>query len=222
MRYYDFSHNMLLRAPDEASNDNDAYMRVVHTATKSPHVDLYINDKLTVPDLRYREFTDYIKLPTGTYNIKVYPKNTKSTPLVDSNITLNPSTITTYAIYSQARKLSLHPVKESPLTSPTQGKSKIRIANLIENISPVDVYLSDGTLLYRNVSYKDITKYIELAPNTYIIDIKLADTDISMLYAPNMNLRGDNYYTLYLIGLINDYPEPQMLIPLDGITYLNP
>lgn len=220
MRYYDFSQNILLRTSPEKPNDNGAYVRIVHTATKAPDMDLYINDKLLVPDLRYREFTDYIKLPDGTYNIKVYSKNTKSKPLIDLDIHLKPHSIVTYAIYSNTRLLSLYLVEEATLSSPTKRKAKIRISNLIENISPVDIYLSDGTLLYKNVSFKDTTKYIELPPNNYIVDIKLADSTISMLYIPNMNLNADNYYTLYLIGLINDYPEPQMLIPLDGITYL--
>lgn len=220
MRYYDFSHNMLLRTPNKAA-DNGAYIRAVHVATKSFDVDLYINDKLTVPDLRYREFTDYIKLSPGTYNIKVYPKNTKSNLLLDTTITLNPKTITTLAVYSHLRKHFIYPIKEDSLPVPTKKKAKLRIANLIENIPPIDIYLSDGTLLYKNVAFKALTKYIELPPTTYIMDIKLADSDLSILFVPNMNLNGDNYYTLYLIGLINDYHDPQMLAPLDGITYLD-
>jgi len=51
--------------------------------------------------------------------------------------------------------------------------------------------------------------------------LKLANTDIDMLYVPNINLKSDKYYTLYLIGLVTNFPAPQMLIPLDGISYLN-
>lgn len=221
MRYYDFSHNMLLRTSTEISTNNDSYVRVLHAATKAPTVDVYVNDKLTIPDLRYREFTDYIKLPPGTYNIKVYPVNDKTKAVINSDFKIDPNTVTTLAAYSQDRNLSLLPIKEIPLPFPTEKKAKIRISHLIENIPPVDIYLSDGTLLYKNVNFKDLTKYIELPPNTYIIDMKLSDTDISILYVPNINLNRDNYYTLYLIGLVNDYPGPQMLIPLDGITYLN-
>lgn len=221
MRYYDFSHNMLLRASAEVSMDKGAYVRVLHAATKAPNVDVYVNDKLTIPDLRYREFTDYIKLQPGTYNIKVYPINDKTKAVINSDVKIEPNTVTTLVAYSQDRNLSILPIKETPLQFPTEKKAKIRISHLIENIPPVDIYLSDGTLLYKNVNFKDLTKYIELPPNNYIIDMKLTDTDISMLYVPNINLNGENYYTLYLIGLVNDYPGPQMLIPLDGITYLN-
>lgn len=220
MRYYDYSYNMLLRTSDKTSKDDGVYVRFVHVAAKSSDADLYINDKLAVPDLRYREFTDYIKFPPGTYNIKIYPKGTNTTPMVDYTMTLKPNSIMTYAIYSQLRKHFLLPLEEIPLPVPTKGKAKIRIANFIENLPPVDIYLGDGTLLYKNVSFKDITKYIELPKKTYVVDIKLADSKLSILYVPNISLFGDNYYTLYLIGLINDYNNPQMLIPLDGITYL--
>lgn len=220
MHYYDFSHNMIIRTLEKNSTKDGAYVRFVHAATKSTDTDLYINDILVVPDLKYREFTDYVKLPVGTYNIKVYPKNTRKIPLIDSNLSLTSNTLTTYALCSHEKCHSLHPVCEEPLSVPTKKKAKIRIANLIKNILPIDIYLSDGTLLYKNVTFKDTTKYIELPPNTYVLDIKLADSDISTLYAPNVNFNSNNYYTLYLIGLINDYHDPQMLVPLDGITYM--
>lgn len=221
MKYYDFSHDMIQRTSNEDLDNNMSYIRFLHSATSSPDVDIYINDRLTIPGLKYREFTDYINLKPGTYNIKVYPFNNTSDLLLDTNIKIDPKTITTASIYSKDKKLALFPLKETPLNIPTQGKPKIRIAHFIENIPPIDVYLSNGTLLYKNLNFKDLTKYIELPPNTYIIDIKLANTDISMLYVPNIHINKDNYYTLYLVGLLNNYPEPQMLIPLDGITYLD-
>lgn len=221
MRYYDFSHSMILVNDKEDFKDNLAYIRIVHTATKSTDMDLYINDKLIGPNIKYREFTDYIKMPPGIFNLKIYSKGTKTTPLINSNINLDPNTITTLAIYSQLRKHYLMEVKETPLIIPTKNKAKIRIVNLIENIPPIDIYLANGTPLYKDVIFKDLTNYIELPANTYIFDIKLADSDISLLYVPNLFLNTNNYYTLYLIGLINDYHDPQMLAPLDGITYLN-
>lgn len=222
MRYYDYSQNIIKRVSKaDYAKDNDGYVRILHGATKTPDVDVYVNDKLAIPGLKYREFTDYIKFPPGIYNIKVYSKKDTSNPLIDSDVTVEPKTVSTIVAYSENLKLELLPIQETPLKVPTPKKAKIRIAHLIENIPPVDIYLSDGTLLYKNVNFKDLTKYIELSPTTHILDIKLADTDVSMLYVPNVTLNGDHYYTLYLIGLVNDYPEPQMLIPLDGITYLD-
>jgi hypothetical protein len=222
MQHINFPFDIYRRDNLIDSEDNmAAYVRVVHIAARAPYLDIYVNDKLAIQSLAYREFTNYIKLPSGTYNIKVYRANNTDFPLADVDIFLAPKSVTTIAAYVQRRRLSLYPVEEIPLISPTEGKSKIRIAQFIENIPPVDVVLSNGTVLYRNVNFKDIKNYIELPIGRYTIILKLADTDINMLYVPNINLKSDKYYTLYLIGLVTNFPPPQMLIPLDGISYLN-
>lgn len=223
MQYINFPFNISTRK-DYIVNSEDnmsAYVRLVHIAARAPDVDIYLNDKLIIPSLKYREFTNYIKLPSGTYNIKVYRANNTDFPLADVDIFIAPKSVTTIAAYIQRRMLSLYPVDETPLTSPTEGKAKIRIAQFIENMPPVDVVLSNGTVLYKNVNFKDIRNYIELPIGRYTMLLKLANTDIDMLYVPNINLKSDKYYTLYLIGLVNNFPTPQMLIPLDGISYLN-
>lgn len=223
MEYINFPSNIFTRRDDIInSGDNmSAYVRLVHIAARAPDLDFYINDKLTIPSLVYREFTEYIRVPSGTYNIKIYRANNRDFPLANVDVFIAPRSVTTIAAYRQRSLLRLYPVDETPLTSPTAGKAKIRIAQFIENIPPVDVVLSNGTVLYRSVNFKDITKYIELPIGRYTMILKLADTDIDMLYVPNINLRSDKYYTLYLIGLVNNFPPPQMLIPLDGISYLN-
>jgi len=213
---------MLIRN-DEISNSNDnmsSYVRIVHIAAKAPDVDIYINDKPAISALKYREFTNYIKLPSGTYNIKVYPTTKTIAALKDVDIFIAPKSITTLAAFTENSTLNIYPIDETPLLNPTSGKAKIRIAQFIENVPPVDVLLSNGTILYKNVSFKDVRNYIELLTGKYAFKLNLADTDITILYVPNINLKSDKYYTLYLIGLISDYPPPQMLIPLDGISYL--
>ena len=223
MEYINFPSDIFTRR-DDVINPGDnmsAYIRLVHIAARAPDLDFYIIDKLTIPSLVYREFTEYIKVPSGTYNIKIYRANNRDFPLANVDVFIAPRSVTTIAAYRQRSLLRLYPVDETPLISPTEGKAKIRIAQFIENIPPVDVLLSNGTVLYRNVNFKDITNYIELPIGRYTMILKLADTDIDMLYVPNINLRSDKYYTLYLIGLVNNFPSPQMLIPLDGISYLN-
>lgn len=222
MQINDFSLNTFTRS-DNTKVENDAmsaHVRIVHIGTKAPNVDVYINDKLTIPSLKYREFTEYLKVPSGTYNIKLYEENTKKEPLLDMDVFLPPKGITTLAIYTDEWKLHLYSLDETPISSPTKGMVRIRFAQFIENLPPVDVLLSNGTILYKNLNFKDLKNYIEIPANTYSFVMNLADSDIPLLYVPNATLEPDQYITIYLIGLINDYPEPQMLIPLDGITYI--
>jgi hypothetical protein len=70
------------------------------------------------------------------------------------------------------------------------------------------------------VQFKDLENYIEVPIGRYTLEVRLAGTEIAILYIPNIRLRSDKYYTVYAIGLVGDEPSPQVLIPLDGISYL--
>lgn len=204
-----------------SKNKASSYIRAVHLATKAPDVDLYVNDQLAASNLKYREFTKYLELPSGIYNIKLYETGDTKTPVLDVDANLTPNSIVTAAVYSKDRNLNVSLIEEEPIDEKSKYTAKVRIAHFMENTPPVDVIVKEnGIKLVEDANFLDIGEYIELSPATYTFDMLLADTDISLLYVPNATLKAGNYYTLYVIGLLNDYHDPQMLIPLDGVSYI--
>lgn len=198
-----------------------SYVRLLHAAAKAPTVDVYVNDNLLVRKFNYREFTDYVKLPSGTYNVKIYTTGDISEPLFETDLFVPPqNVITVAAIRETNNDLSLFPAVEKPITNNTAGKAKVRVAHLISNAPSVDIALPNGTILYKDVQFKDLENYIEVPIGRYTLEVRLAGTEIAILYIPNIRLRSDKYYTVYAIGLVGDEPSPQVLIPLDGISYL--
>jgi Domain of unknown function (DUF4397) len=199
-----------------------SYVRLLHAAPKAPAVDVYVNDSLLVRNFNYREFTDYVKLPSGTYNLKVYATGDRLNPILETDLFVAPTTVTTVAVIRDADlNYSLFPAVEKPLQNITPGRARVRVAHFISNAPSVDIALPNGTLLYRDVEFKDLENYIELPPGRHTFEIRLAGTEVAILYIPNIRLRPDKYYTVYLVGLIGEEPDPQVLIPLDGITYLD-
>ena len=59
-------------------------------------------------------------------------------------------------------------------------------------------------------------------PSTYRLQARIAGTDQVILDVPNINLTANRYYTVYAVGLPVGQPPLQVLIPLDGQSYLNP
>ncbi|MCJ7689282.1 MAG: DUF4397 domain-containing protein, partial [Clostridiaceae bacterium] len=74
-----------------------SYLRVLHASPKSPAVDVYINDILKAKNLAYADFTDYIEVITGNYNVKIYTTGTKTSPVLSKNIFIPPGKIYTVA-----------------------------------------------------------------------------------------------------------------------------
>lgn len=99
-------------------------------------------------------------------------------------------------------------------------KAFIRFGHLSPEAPTLNVVLPNGNTLFSNVSYKQITPYIPVDPGTYTIEARSSSSDERILYVPNIRLRGDRFYTIYAVGNLSKPPELQVLIPLDGNSYI--
>ena len=197
-----------------------SYIRLLHASPKSPAVDVYINDMLKFRNLNYGAFTDYMEIVTGNYNVKVYAAGTKASPVLTKNIFVPPGRIYTAAAIGLLPNIDILPIPEPKVMEPTNN-AYIKFAHLSPNAGAVDIALADGTILFKNISYKGFTNYIQVPAGTYTIEAKPTGTKTTVLYVPNVTLKPQRFYTVYAIGLINDRPGIQALIPLDGSSYLD-
>ena len=197
-----------------------SYLRILHASPKSPAVDVYINNMLKFQNLTYGAFTDYIEVVTGTYNVKLYAAGTKTSPVLNNNFFVPPERIYTVAAIGLLPNIDILPIPETKLFEPLD-KVYIKFAHLSPNTGAVDIALPDGTILFKNISYKQFTDYIEVPAGTYILEARPTGTTTTVLYVPNIKLKPQRFYTVYAIGLSNDRPGLQALIPLDGSSYLD-
>lgn len=197
-----------------------SFIRVLHASPKSPSVDIYINNIPAIRNLRYRGFTEYLPILAGNYNIKIYPAGNKTNLILEQNLTIAPNKILTIAaIGRNPNTLSLLPILD-PKMNIDNSKVYLRLAHLSPNTPPVDIVTSTGATIFKNVSYKQLQGYIPLPPGIYSVDVRLANTTTSILYVPNIKLSANKFYTIYAVGLLNDEPPLQVLIPLDGNSYI--
>ena len=175
---------------------------------------------LKFKNLAYAYFTDYIEVITGNYNVKVYAAGTKTTPVLSKNLFVPPEKIYTIAAIGLLPNIDLLPVPETKIMNPAD-KAYIKFAHLSPNTGPVDITLPDGKILFKNISYKSYTDYIEVPAGTYTLEARPTGTKTTVLYIPNIKLKSQRFYTVYAIGLLKGKPGLQALIPLDGSSYLD-
>lgn len=208
--------NLFYRNPDPIS-----YVRVLHASPNAPAVDVYLNDTPTFRNITYREFSEYVPLTGGgLYNIKVFPAGTKTNPIVNENLFIPEGKIYTVAAIGDPSNISLLLVEDSPLSPIIVGKASVRFVHLSPDAPNVDVTLPNGTKLFSNVGYKGITKYIPAAAGTYTIQAKPTGTNNVILTVPNIRVAPNKFYTIYMVGYASKTPGLQVLIPLDGNSYL--
>lgn len=213
---YMLRFNSYYRNPDPIS-----YIRVLHASPNAPAVDIYVNNNPTFRNIAYRKFSDYIPLTGGgLYNIKVFPAGNKTNPIINQNLFIPDGKIFTVAAIGEAPNISLFPIEDTPLVPIVQGKASVRFAHLSPDAPNVDITLPNGTKLFENVGYKGVTKYIPLSAGTYTVQARPTGTDKVVLTVPNIRLLPNNFYTLYAVGFASKTPGLQLLIPLDGNSYL--
>lgn len=196
-----------------------SYVRILHASPDAPPVDIYANGNLLARNLSYRNFTEYLRVPSGQYTINVFPAGQTQNPVISTVLNLAPQTIFTVAAIGRLANISLMPIQDPIMPIPA-GKLYLRFVHLSPNAPIVDITLPDGTMLFRNVGYRNVTNYIPLNPGTYTIQARPAGTTQVALYVPNIRLRANRFYTIYAVGLAGANPPLQVLIPLDGSSYI--
>ncbi|MDF2521581.1 MAG: hypothetical protein K0R84_2209 [Clostridia bacterium] len=195
-----------------------SHIRVLHASPDAPGVDVYVNNNLAARDVTYREFTPYIPIAGGLYNITVYRTGTRVNPIINTNVNIPPRSIFTVAATGRLADIELTLVPEPPIQR-QPGRSYIRVVHLSPGSPNVDLY-GDGTRLFSDIEYEEISTYVGIRPGRHEFQVRVAGTNNTVLTVPNINLRPNKIYTLYIIGLAVGTPGLQMLIPLDGSTYL--
>ena len=199
--------------------DNGSYLRVFHASPDAPAVDVYANGTKLAANLFYSQFTEYVPVPAGRYHVRVFPAGQTMNPVIDTYVDIFPETIITAAAVGRLAEITLLPILDPVIPIPP-GAANLRFSHLSPNAPAVDVVLPDGTQLFSNVGYKQVTNYTAVNPGTYSIFVRPAGTGQNVLYVPNITLTGNRFYTIYAIGLVGDIPPLQVVIPLDGNSYL--
>ena len=190
-------------------------IRLFHAAPNAPNVDIYANDKLFIGNLSYGEFTKYMVVPSGKYNIKIYAVGQKEKPVIDTDVNIEPKYAFTGAVIGTLPNLSLLPIPD-PANANVFGTPCIRFVHLSPNAPAVDVTLQNGTMLFKNVKYKDYTLYVCIPTGTYTLQVKAAGTNNVVLTVPNVQLGPNIYYSTYAIGLVNGNPPLEALLSIDN------
>lgn len=200
--------------------DEPSYIRILHAVPGAPSVDIYVNNVPILRNIAYKQFSNYLPIATGTYNIKIYAAGTTANPIVSTNLFIPAFSIITVAAIGRLPNVSLLPIEDKSNIQLDPGKAAIRFVHLSPDTPAVNVTLPNGKILFHNISYKQIKEYISTDPGVYTLNLKDAGSEKVILHVPNIRIRPRNYYTIYAVGFASGNPSLQALIPLDGNTYL--
>ena len=214
-----FNNQQSFYRTPQASDSNFSYIRLLHASPDAPPVDIYANGNSIARNLSYKNFTQYLKVAAGLYNIKVFPAGRTDNPVINASLEIPAKSIFTVAAIGKLANIGLLPILE-PLQAANPGFAMVRFAHLSPTAPAVDITLPNGQRLFKDVEYKEVSGYIPVRPGTYTLQARPTGTQAIALTVPNTRFLPNRLYTVYAVGDVDGTPPLQVLIPMDGGTYL--
>ncbi len=160
--------------------------------------------------------TDYVPVKAKEYTIQVFPTGETGNPVYTTTLTVPQRSCFIVAAVGELANLSLLPIMEVYMPMVDKRSAYIRFAHLSPNAPSVDIALPDGTVLFEDVGYQDVTEYISVAPGNYTLQAKLAENGQVALTVPNVKLMPGTIYTVFAVGLAGGTPPLDAFISVDG------
>ena len=84
----------------------------------------------------------------------------------------------------------------------------------------MDAYWDDA-LVVSDLNYEDISRYMTAVPGSHNLKMRDSLSGANLVEHPDVQVEGGKAYTIYIVGDMNDRTGLQILVPLEGATYLN-
>ena len=206
---------------ERPSKNKTSYIRFLHALPNNPpvNVDIYVNKKAIVKNLKYEDFTEYIPARSGVHTIQVYPSGNMVEQLLDIRITTEPDKIYTIAVIGTVDDVEAEAFHDEFMDN--KETAYMRFINLAPYDTAFDISI-DGIDVVYDLGFTEKTDYLMIPGGKHTMKIYLEPDNKRVVSHPNMMLKNGNIYTSYIVGLEDGNPEIQVLIPLDGSSYIKP
>lgn len=167
------------------AQSSGARVRIVHASPDAPAVDIYVNGGMVLENLPFREYSEYLSLPVGTYNVEI---KVTGTDTVVKQLSVPVEAGKDYTALAVGYAGGGQPgfdvmLLEDDNTAPEDGRVKFRVAHTAPGAPAVDVYvttpfetLTGKEPVLTNVPFKAASGYLSVPIGMYQARVAVAGT----------------------------------------------
>ncbi len=190
-----------------ASADNHAMVRVLHASPDAPAVDVYLDDQPVdaLVNVPFGAISDYLEVPSGDHNVKVYATGTTSDPVIDADVSLTAGGSYTIAATDALASITPQVIEDDP--SPTGDAAQVRVVHLSADAPAVDIAPAGAPVedaLVSDLAYPDATGYLDLPGGTYDLEVRPAGDTAVALALDGVTIEDGTAYSVFAIGSAAD------------------
>jgi hypothetical protein len=200
-----FALAVAIAAPASASSH--ATVRVLHASPDAPAVDIYLDDTAVsaLTNVPFATLSDYLDVPSGDHNVKVYATGTTTDPVIDVDVTLAAGTAYTIAATDAVAAITPQVLVDDP--SPGCDTAQVRVVHFSADAPAVDIAPAGATpdeAVIKNLAYPDASDYVALPGGTYDLEVRPAGDTAVALDLPGVAVEDCMAYSVFAIGSAAD------------------
>ncbi len=197
-----------------------SYLRILNTYDKA--LDVQVNEIIMAEGLKRGGFTRYAQFTPGVYNVKIFESGEPKKLIFESAIDIERNLVYTGAIAEDDRDptdISVLMIPEAKQKSIPGKMSAVRLINLASHAPDFELAASDKTILFSGVNFGGASNNVGIPSGRYTITLREKSnkkdvTTLNVDFAPRM------HYTLFVSGKYCDDSGIDIIIPEDGVNYL--
>jgi len=185
-----------------ADKNTPASVRVIHDSPDAPAVDIVVNDNFAAPlvkSLMYLEFTPYVNVPAGTYNIKVAVSDTQ-TSVINADLTFTAGSM--QSVLAVNTVANIEPLVLMDDSRSVATEAKVRLVHGSPTAGDVDIYVTAPNADITNtepafsaVPFKADTGYVALAEGDYQVRVTPTGSKNAVIDTGTISLNAGGVYT---------------------------
>jgi uncharacterized protein DUF4397 len=180
-----------------------AEVRVLHASPDAPAVDVYLDDAIVdaLTNVPFGTISDYLAIPAGAHNIKVYATGTTADPVIDADVTVAAGAAYTVAATGALADITAQVLKDDP--NPSASSAKVRVVHFSADAPAVDIATAGSAVdeaVVKGLAYPNATDYLALPGGTYDLEVRLAGETTVALDLPNVKVQDGRAYSVFAVG----------------------
>jgi hypothetical protein len=180
-----------------------AQVRVLHASPDAPAVDIYLDDTIVdaLTNVPFGTISDYLEVPAGDHNVKVYATGTTSDPVIDADVSVAAGAA--YTIAATGALADITPQVLEDDISASCSTAKVRVVHFSADAPAVDVATAGSTpadAVVKGLEYPDATGWLDLPGGTYDLEVRLAGETTVALSLPDVTVEDCRAYSVFAVG----------------------
>lgn len=192
--------------PAAGASGDVGYVRLAHLSPDTPDVDVYLDalsshqKQQVFTGVGYGTVSPYLAVPVGTYAVSMRASGApaSSKPLLTTDVTVTKGSAHTVAGVGRHAALGLK-VFTDDLSSPMDGKAKVRIIQASIKQPLLEITLSDGQTVASNVAFATTTSYRTVNSGRFTLDVGAPGATGGAVTKLAARLDADSVYSLIIL-----------------------